>query len=124
MFGYLWVYFAPRRAELIGESREILDLLELESPLSTKQIRRGVELTGKENEKRYTAAMKELWAVFAIVGIGEIDDGAFPSLSHAATHVVFEELCRKAEREITFERAREWLDREVRDRSFRRALGF
>ncbi len=123
MFKILWVYFAPSREKIIGEAREILDLLEMESPLSTKQIRRGAGLTGKDFEKRYSASMKELWRTFAIVGIGEIDDGAFPSLAHAATGVIFEELCRAAEREFTFESARAWLEKKIQDKSFRKHLG-
>lgn len=122
MFKKLWVYFASEREKVLGESREILDLLEMESPLSTKQIRRGTELTGKENEKRYVASMKELWRTIAIVGVGEIDDGAFPSLAHAATAVVFEELCRAAEKEETYESARKWLEANIQDKTFRKVL--
>lgn len=33
-----------------------------------------------------------------MVGIGEIDDGAFPSLAHASANVVFEEYAAKASR--------------------------
>lgn len=110
-FQNLWVATKPARAEFHGEAREILELLETDSPLSTKQIRRAVDLTGKENEKRYHAAMKQLWMSHAIVGVGEIDDGAFPSLAHAATHVVFEDLCTEAERTITDSAAKAYLER-------------
>lgn len=123
LFKKLWVYFKPDRERILAESREILDLLEMESPLSTKQLRRGVELTGRENEKRYVAAMKELWRTLAIVGIGEIDDGAFPSLAHAASHVIFEELCLEAEKEESPESARRWLEENISDKAFRRILG-
>ena len=123
LFKKLWVFFGPARLRIAGEGREIVELLEMESPLSTKQIRRGVELTGRDNEKRYVASMKELWRTFAIVGVGEIDDGAFPSLAHAATPVIFEELCNAAERENTFEEARAWLDCNIADKTFRRWLG-
>lgn len=122
MFKRLWVFFAPERETFFGEAREIMDLLEMESPLSTKMIRRGSDLTGKDNEKRYVAAMKDLWRTLAIVGVGEIDDGAFPSLAHAATHVIFEELCREAEQEFSFEQASKWLDENIQDKTFRRAL--
>lgn len=108
-FKNIWVAGRETRENLHGEAREILDLLEMESPLSTKQIRRGVDLTGKDNERRYRAAMKLLWDSGAIVGIGEIDDGAFPSLAHAATHVVFEELCREADATVAPDAARVWL---------------
>lgn len=123
LFKKLWVYFESDRARIQGEGREIVELLEMESPLSTKQIKRGADLVGKDNEKRYTASMKELWRTFAIVGVGEIDDGAFPSLAHAATAVIFEELCREASREQTFESARRWLDENITDKTFRRMLG-
>ncbi len=122
LFKILWVYFKPDRETLVAEAREIIDLLEMESPLSTKQIRRGADLTGKDNEKRYVSAMKELWRTFAVVGIGEVDDGAFPSLAHAATSVIFEELCLSAEREHTFDEAKVWLDQNIADSSFRRML--
>ena len=122
LFKRLWIYFAPEREKIIGEAREIIDLLEMESPLSTKQIRRGTELTGKENEKRYMSAMKDLWRTFAIVGVGEVDDGAFPSLAHAATRVVFEDLCVEAERDLTFVQAKVWLERNITDKSFRKQL--
>ncbi len=122
LFKKLWVYFGPEREKIIGEGREIMDLLEVESPLSTKQIRRGADLTGRENEKRYVSSMKELWRTFAIVGVGEIDDGAFPSLAHAATRVIFEELCLAAERELSFDQAKTWLERNIFDKSFRKQL--
>lgn len=122
LFKKLWVYFQPEREKILGEAREILDLLEMESPLSTKQIRRGADLTGRDNEKRFVTAMRELWRTFAIVGVGEIDDGAFPSLAHAATRTVFEDLCIAAEKQFTFEQAQRALDTEITDKTFRRAL--
>jgi hypothetical protein len=123
LFKIIWVYFRSDREKIVGEGREVMELLEMESPLSTKQIRRASDLTGRENEKRYESAMKELWRTFAIVGVGEIIDGAFPSLAHAATHVFFEELCLEAERELTFDKARLWLDKNISDKSFRKQLG-
>ena len=123
MFQRLWVLTANRRKGLGIEAREILDLLEMESPLSTKEIRRGADLQGKENERRYTSAMKELWSSFAVVGIGEIEDGAFPSLAHAATETVFEDVVRAAEREISYEEAEAWLRSHVKDPAFFKQLG-
>ncbi len=104
----MWIALEERRRRVLGDSRlasysstsEIHELLEMESPLSTKEIRRGTDLKGKENEKRYTSAMKELWSTLAIFGVGEVEDGAFPSLAHAATDVVFEDLCREAEKRL------------------------
>lgn len=74
------------------EAREILDCLEMDSPLSTKQLKEASGLQGKFLEKNYNRALKELWQNFLIVAVGEIDDGAFPSLAHASTKTVFEDL--------------------------------
>lgn len=73
-------------------AREILDLLEEDSPLSTKQLRKATDLQGKENEAQYSRALKELWNRNLIVGFGEIDEGAFPSLAMGATKLLFEDL--------------------------------
>ncbi|MBN8541751.1 MAG: hypothetical protein J0L82_15275 [Deltaproteobacteria bacterium] len=129
-FQHMWVALENRRRQLFGDSRfpsyssasEILELLEMESPLSTKEIRRATDLQGKENEKRYTSAMKELWSTLSIVGVGEVDDGAFPSLAHAATDVVFEDLCREAEKKIGKKDADQWLSNQEVDRIFLKTL--
>lgn len=123
LFQRLWVLTAPQRKNLGSEAREILDLLELESPLSTKEIRRGSDLVGKENERRFQSAMKELWLSCAVVGIGEIDDGAFPSLAHAATESIFEDLVQDAEQKISHEEAEAWIRQRVQDVSFLKQLG-
>lgn len=81
----------------IPESRKILELLEMDSPLSTKQLKEFSELKGKLLEPIYTKALRDLWENFAIVGLGEIEDGAFPSLAHAATRTAFEDLVLESE---------------------------
>lgn len=98
VFENLYRVLRPLREQLSSDAAEALELLEYESPLSTKQLRRGLEMTGKDQAKRYQSAVKELWHSLAIAGIGEIDDGAFPSLAHAATRVVFEEHARRSDR--------------------------
>ncbi len=82
----------PNVSGLSFIAREILDLLEEDSPLSTKQLRRATDLQGKENEAQYSRALKELWNRNLIVGFGEIDEGAFPSLAMGATKLLFEDL--------------------------------
>lgn len=79
------------------EARNILSLLEMDSPLSTKQLKESSELKGKFFEASYHRALKELWQRLAIVGVGEIDDGAFPSLAHSATKTEFEDLWLRAQ---------------------------
>ena len=77
-------------------AREILDILESDSPLSTKELKRLTDLRGKENEAAYGRAMKELFSRLLIVAYGEVDDGAFPSLAVGATRLLFEELWNTA----------------------------
>ncbi|MBX3187708.1 MAG: hypothetical protein KF819_11860 [Labilithrix sp.] len=74
------------------ESHEILDALRERSPRSTKELRKEVGLQGRPFESLYAHATKALWSRLLIVGIGEIDDGAFPSLAVAATETMFEDL--------------------------------
>ncbi len=78
-------------------AREILEVLEQDSPLSTKKLKLICELQGKDNAKIYDKAVKELFTRFLVVGYGEVDDGAFPSLALAATKTIFEELYVNAE---------------------------
>lgn len=78
--------------ELTRTARDLLDCLESDSPLSTKQLKKMTELTGKDNEKFYNRGMKELFNKFLIVAYGEVDDGAFPSLAVGATRHLFEDL--------------------------------
>jgi hypothetical protein len=74
------------------EAHEILDLLRERSPLSTKEIRAGADLRGKACEALFQHAMKSLWSRLLVVGTGEIEDGAFPSLAVGATEMLFEDL--------------------------------
>lgn len=81
---------------LSREAREILDILESDSPLSTKALKKACGLQGRLNESTYTRAMKELWSRLLIVGFGEIDEGAFPSLAIGASKLIFESLYDQA----------------------------
>jgi hypothetical protein len=92
---------APRsRASVLAtlsyEARAILELLEQDSPLSTKQIKLATDLRGKSLSSVYDRALKLLWQRFLIVGFGEVDDGAFPSLAIGATQTLFEDLWAEA----------------------------
>jgi hypothetical protein len=84
------------RRELSPVAREILGVLEMDSPLSTKQIKAATDLRGRANEPRYERAMKELWSRLLVVGFGEFEDGAFPSLAVGATKLLFEDLWNDA----------------------------
>ncbi|MBC7693537.1 MAG: hypothetical protein H7222_17360, partial [Methylotenera sp.] len=80
------------KRDLSRAAQTVFEILQSDSPLSGKMIRKLSELSGKDNEKMYTRALKQLWDRLLIVGHGEIDDGAFPSLALGATSVVFERL--------------------------------
>ncbi|HEY8079397.1 MAG TPA: hypothetical protein VIF62_34940 [Labilithrix sp.] len=74
------------------ESLEILELLAERSPMSTKELRAAAGLTGKPFEGIFTHAMKALWSRLLVVGVGEVEDGAFPSLAVSATELAFEDI--------------------------------
>lgn len=100
---------AAERA-LVGEASALYDVLCESSPLSTKDIKRATELTGKSLESLFQRSMKILFENGLIVGWGEIDDGAFPSLASGATKLMFEDLWTEAsERIAEKETARERL---------------
>jgi hypothetical protein len=84
------------RSEISFEARAILETLESDSPLSTKQLKLATDLRGKFHERTYEKAMRELWRRLLIVGFGELDDGAFPSLQVGASRNLFEDLWEKA----------------------------
>lgn len=89
----------PEFPEVHGLSlnaREILDLLDEDSPLSTKQLKKLSGLQGRTSESTYQRALKELWDRFLIVAYGEVDEGAFPSLAIGSTPVIFEDLWKEA----------------------------
>jgi hypothetical protein len=87
---------SERKRVLSPTALEIFEALETTSPLSTKELKKATGLQGKIFETQYQRAMKELFENFLIVGFGEVDDGAFPSLAVGATQLLYEDLCRDA----------------------------
>ena len=94
VFTALRAHLSPRRQALSRQAQELLEILESDSPLSTKQLKKMAELQGKDNERFYNKAMKSLFEELWIVGFGEVDDGAFPSLAVGAATLLFEDLCQ------------------------------
>jgi hypothetical protein len=80
------------RAGLSAEAAAILEVLDETSPVSTKELRKLAGLQGKLLERAWTHATQELWSRLLIVGYGEVDDGAFPSLAIGATQSLFDDL--------------------------------
>ncbi len=79
-----------------GAPRRVLQLLEENSPISSKILKKRLNrehgLTSIEVDKAFGA----LWPSLKIVGYGEVEDGAFPSLAIGATSVLFENVYREA----------------------------
>jgi hypothetical protein len=88
----------PTEEQLSFRAREILDLLDEDSPLSTKRLKKLTDLQGRSHERIYNSAMKELWSRLMIVGFGEVDEGAFPSLAMGSTRIIFEEIWKQAQK--------------------------
>ncbi len=84
--------------QISRNATNLLECLESDSPLSTKEIKKITDLRGKENEKFYNQGMKELFNKFLIVAFGEVDDGAFPSLAVGATRNLYEDLFNEAQK--------------------------
>lgn len=81
----------PQRG-LSRDARNVLEVLEMDSPLSTRALKKATELGGRLNERAYDRAMKELWQRLLIVAYGEVAEGAFPSLAIGATRLLFEDM--------------------------------
>ncbi len=79
------------------EGNSILTELESDSPLSTREIKKLTGLQGKLNEPFFQRGMRQLFSRLLIVGFGEVDDGAFPSLAVGATKSIYEDLWLEAE---------------------------
>ena len=94
---------------LTREARMILRQLEMNSPLSTKEIKKLTHMQGKFYEGAYNKAIKELFQRFLIVGFGEVDDGAFPSLAVGATELLYEKLWLQAS-DMPFDEAMKLID--------------
>lgn len=98
------------RQGLSFTAREILDLLEMDSPQSTKELKKATELQRRDNESTYQRAMKELFLRFLVIAFGEVDDGAFPSLAVGATKTLYEDLWLAAQ-DLALENAQNTVDR-------------
>jgi len=86
------------RRALSETALQLFEVLENNSPISTKQLKALTELHGRANEAAYNRGLKELFTRFRIVGFGEVEDGAFPSLAVGATELLFEDVWREGAR--------------------------
>lgn len=100
------------KADLSFHAIPLLEALEEDSPLSTKELKRLTELQGKFNEPNYNRGMKLLFQRLLVVGFGEVDDGAFPSLAVGATRMLYEDLWEEA-KAMTSKDAQYLIDRHL-----------
>jgi hypothetical protein len=84
------------KARLSEFAQSLLSNLDEDSPQSPRMLRANTGLLGKLNESTFNRALKELWEILLIVGFGEIDDGAFPSLAIGSTRLLYEDLWEEA----------------------------
>lgn len=91
IFMYMMAYLRTEHG-LPHDSATILEALEMDSPLSTKQVKEIADLQGRDMETAYNRAMKVLWQRLLIVAWGEVEDSSFPSLAMGATRNLFEDL--------------------------------
>lgn len=96
LFVLILALFAKTQGLAKG-SLSLLQALEEESPLSTKALKKKTKLQGQALEGTYHKALKPLWMRGLIVGYGEVDEGAFPSLAIGSTQLLFEELWTEAQ---------------------------
>lgn len=97
------------QASLSGSAQQVLEVLNESSPRSTKQLKRATDLVGRDMESKYQRSLKSLFHRFLIVGYGEVDEGAFPSLALGASQLLFEDLWSQAEK-LSLEAAMKQLD--------------
>jgi len=84
-------YQLPRQAQ------QLLQLLLEDSPQTTKSLKKTTKREWGWQNKDFEGNLKILWQRLLIVGVGEVDDGAFPSLNIAATEHHFELLWQSSQ---------------------------
>ena len=103
-------------------ARTLLDALEENSPQSTKELKAVTDLQGRDNASAYDRGLKWLFARLQIVGYGEADDGAFPSLVVGATRLIYGDLWSDAS-EMNLSKAQSLVDRALpKGQPFRKFL--
>ena len=86
----------PDASPLSRDATVLLDMLDENSPKSTKGLKADAKREAGIENKALERALKDLWTRLQIVGFGEVDDGAFPSLAVGSTRVLFEKLWNDA----------------------------
>ena len=109
------------REGLSPDATTLLELLQDDSPQSTRALRENAGLAGRAYESAFTRGMRELWERLLIVGVGEVEAGGFPALAVGATELLREDLWTAA-REAPSKAERATLERALVEKpSFARA---
>lgn len=95
---------------LSPSAQNILEELESNSPLSTREVKAATGLQGKFLEAEYSRSLRELFHRFLIVGFGEVEDGAFPSLALGATRLIHEDLWEES-KSISLKQAESYIEK-------------
>jgi hypothetical protein len=107
-------------SSLATSAASLFEILENNSPLSTRELKRQADLQGKHNEGTYNKAMRALFTRLLVIAFGEVDEGSFPSLAVGATRLLYEDLWNAAE-EMSPATAQRIVDRHMPEGSlFRR----
>lgn len=84
------------RSGLSPASLAVLEVLSDNSPEPTRRLREAAGLAGRAQESAFQRAMRPLWERLLVVGVGEVDEGGFPSLAVGATQLLRESLWNEA----------------------------
>lgn len=78
------------------DDRAMYEQIVESSPISTKELKKRLDLKGSSHEAAFQRSLQNLFRRLLIVGTGEVEDGAFPSLAVGATKFIFEEEWQRA----------------------------
>jgi len=90
-------YRLYRRSEFSGTPQKILEFLKRHGATSTTDLRKGLNLMGRENNKEFTKAMDELQLAFAVAVVDREESPKMTYTWNLLERWMPQELLRKAE---------------------------
>jgi hypothetical protein len=87
----------PGFLNLSSDAKRVLAIIADNSPISTKALKKQAKVQFSMPGPAVEKSMTELWKRLLIVGFGEVDDGAFPSLAVGGAEQIFESWCHKSD---------------------------
>jgi hypothetical protein len=92
-----YFYRVHKRGQFKGTPQRILDFLKRHGPTFTTNLRRGLNLTGRENKSKFTKAMDQLQEAFAIAIVDREQSPKMLYTWDLLERWIPEDLLRKAE---------------------------